>query len=225
MKTTSAILVLLLSICDADGTFAFQTAVTHSEVVALRQPVIVKLFGAGVGNLDSYGTGVLVSKDGHVLTVWNHLVSTGFLTAVTADGQRFTVETIGTSFEHDAALLKIKAGADESFPFVDLGQAVDVEVGTSIYAFSNMFRVAAANFQRWSLQLWITGAVLTVVGVFLYLTTPLGLVATIASVVIRSPAIDAAFCRAARTTLVGSMMPLVTRFPYSPFWASKPNAY
>jgi len=32
-----------------------------------------------------------------------------------------------------------------------------------------------------------------------------GLSATIASVVIRSPAIDAAFCRAARTTLVGSM--------------------
>ena len=145
MKTTSAILVLLLSICDADDAIAFQTAVTHSEVLALRQPFIVKLFGAGVGNLDSYGTGVLVSKDGHVLTVWNHLVSTGFLTAVTADGQRFTVETIGTSFEHDAALLKIKAGADESFPFVDLGQAVDVEVGTSIYAFSNMFRVAAGN--------------------------------------------------------------------------------
>ena len=52
-----------------------------------------------------------------------------------------------------------------------------------------------------------------------------GLSATMASVVIRSPAIDAAFCRAARTTLVGSMMPLVTRFTYSPFWASKPKAY
>jgi hypothetical protein len=43
-----------------------------------------------------------------------------------------------------------------------------------------------------------------------------------ASVVIRSPAIDAAFCNAARTTLVGSMIPLVTRLTYSPFWASKP---
>ena len=45
-----------------------------------------------------------------------------------------------------------------------------------------------------------------------------------ASVVIKSPAIDAAFCRAARTTLVGSMIPLLTRFTYSPFWASKPKA-
>src|SRR4030088_2115294 len=52
-----------------------------------------------------------------------------------------------------------------------------------------------------------------------------GLSATMASVVIRSPAIDAAFCSAARTTLVGSMMPLVTRLTYSPFWASKPYEY
>jgi hypothetical protein len=38
-----------------------------------------------------------------------------------------------------------------------------------------------------------------------------------ASVVIRSPAIDAAFCKAERTTFVGSMMPLLTRLTYSPF--------
>ncbi|MFO1000335.1 MAG: serine protease [Planctomycetaceae bacterium] len=98
-------------------------APTHLEVVALRQPVIVKLFGAGAGSLDSYGTGILVSKEGHVLTVWNHLVSTGFLTAVTADGRRFPVDTIGTSAEHDAALLKLKTDPDETFPFVDLAQA------------------------------------------------------------------------------------------------------
>ena len=118
---------------------------THLEVVALRQPVIVKLFGASAGSLDSYGTGILVSKEGHVLTVWNHLVSTGFLTAVTADGKRFPVDTIGTSAEHDAALLKLKTEPGETFPFVDLVQATDPDVGASVYAFSNMFRVAAGN--------------------------------------------------------------------------------
>ena len=49
-----------------------------------------------------------------------------------------------------------------------------------------------------------------------------GFSATMASVVIRSPAIDAAFCSAERTTLVGSMMPLESMLTYSPFWASKP---
>ena len=40
--------------------------------------------------------------------------------------------------------------------------------------------------------------------------------ATIASVVIRSPAIEAAPCSALRTTFVGSMTPWLVRSPYSP---------
>jgi hypothetical protein len=48
--------------------------------------------------------------------------------------------------------------------------------------------------------------------------------ATIASVVINSPAKEAASCKALRSTLVGSTIPLVTRLPNSPVWASKPNA-
>jgi len=139
------ILVLLLSACQAMVVNASADAPSPSQVVNMRQPVIVKLFGAGAGSLDSYGTGVLVSKEGHVLTVWNHLVSTGFLTAVTADGRRFQVETVGTSRDQDVALLKLKADGSETFPFIDLTQAKDPEIGSTIYAFSNMFRVAAGN--------------------------------------------------------------------------------
>ena len=51
---------------------------------------------------------------------------------------------------------------------------------------------------------------------------PLGTSATIASVVIRSAATDAAFWIATRTTLVGSMMPLEIRLTYSPVCESKP---
>src|ERR1700680_917464 len=46
--------------------------------------------------------------------------------------------------------------------------------------------------------------------------------ATMASVVIRRAATEAAFWIAARTTLVGSMMPFLTRSPYSPVCESKP---
>lgn len=107
--------------------------------------VVVKLFGAGVGSLDSYGTGILVSPQGHVLTIANHLVSTGFLTAVTADGRRWPVETVATSTEHDAAIVRIQARPEDAFPFLDLQQAVDAEPGTPVLAWSNMFRVAAGN--------------------------------------------------------------------------------
>src|SRR6188508_3302640 len=46
--------------------------------------------------------------------------------------------------------------------------------------------------------------------------------AIMASVVISSAATEAAFWIAARTTLVGSMMPFLTRSPYSPVCESKP---
>lgn len=134
--------LFMVSACSAQTT---QTTLTEQDVIANQQSVIVKLFGAGVGSLDSYGTGLLVSKEGHVLTVWNHLVSTGYLTAVTLDGKKFPVETLGTSSEYDVALLKLKTQPGESFPFVDLAQAVDPAPGSSILAFSNMFKVAAGN--------------------------------------------------------------------------------
>ena len=49
-----------------------------------------------------------------------------------------------------------------------------------------------------------------------------GFSATVASVVISNPAIDAAFCSAARTTFVGSRIPIFTMSPYSSVWALKP---
>ena len=145
MKNVLKAVVALFAICHITAAHAFQEALSLSEVIAMRQPVLVKLFGAGAGSLDSYGTGVIVSQEGHVLTVWNHLVSTGFLTAVTSDGRKYSVETIGTSAEHDIALLKLKTTQGESFSFVDLSQSMDPEVGSSVFAFSNMFRVAAGN--------------------------------------------------------------------------------
>jgi len=106
---------------------------------------VVKLFGAGVGNLDSYGSGTLVSADGHVVTVWNHLINTGYLTAVTADGKRFQTDVIGTSASHDLAVLQLRHDAGERFAFVNLSTAVKPESGSEVLAFSNMFHVATGN--------------------------------------------------------------------------------
>ena len=114
-------------------------------VVETNQQAVVKLFGAGVGTLDSYGSGVLVSAEGHVVTVWNHLVNTGFLTAVVADGRRFTVTVTGTSLEHDLAVLKLNCNEKDQFNFVDLAAQPDVVFGQSVLAFSNVFHVATGN--------------------------------------------------------------------------------
>ena len=116
-----------------------------SDAIQQRQDVIVKLFGAGLGELDSYGTGVLISEQGHVATVWNHLINTGFLTAVTADGRRYDVDVVGTSARHDVAVLQLQAREEQTFPYVDMQDVVDLPDGESVIAFSNMFHVATGN--------------------------------------------------------------------------------
>ena len=116
-----------------------------TDVLNSRQQTIVKLFGAGGGSPDSYGTGTLVSAEGHVATVWNHLVGTGYLTAVTADGRKFGVDVVGTSAEHDLALLKLQSEPGDSFACIDLAKVTDAEPGTPVLAYSNMFHVATGN--------------------------------------------------------------------------------
>ena len=117
----------------------------ETAVVSSTQQVVVKLFGASAGTLDSYGSGVLISSDGHLLTVWNHLVNTGYLTAVVADGRRFPVKAVGTSQKHDLALLKLECDSDDVFPFVDWRRFSEATAGESILAFSNMYRVATGD--------------------------------------------------------------------------------
>lgn len=122
-----------------------QDAPPVADPVEFGQSVVVKLFGAGLGNLDSYGSGVLISSEGHVLTIWNHLINTGFLTAVTDRGERYAVEVVGTSRDYDIAVLKLQTRDDPGFPHIDLNAGEDVAAGESVLAFSNMFHVAAGN--------------------------------------------------------------------------------
>ncbi|MCP4507508.1 MAG: hypothetical protein GY826_14095, partial [Fuerstiella sp.] len=63
---------LMTAVCVAVLCHPFANAGANSarevEYPAVRagQQVVVKLFGAGVGTLDSYGSGILISDDGHV---------------------------------------------------------------------------------------------------------------------------------------------------------------
>ncbi|MFZ9090522.1 MAG: S1C family serine protease [Planctomycetaceae bacterium] len=125
--------------------FSPTSAAADEQMQENAQRVIVKLFGAGGGTLDSYGTGIVVSADGHVLTVASHLITTGGLTAVTADGSRFTATTQATSMQADAAIVKLNLAENQQLPFLDLATAADAVPGTPVLAFSNMFRVAAGS--------------------------------------------------------------------------------
>lgn len=140
--------ILLLALWVPDSTNAQLTEHTPPDiqpVIESGQQVVVKLFGAGVGTLDSYGSGVLISETGHFVTVWNHLVNSGYLNAVVFDGRRFTVDVIGTSLEHDLALLKLECDEDETFPFVDWKKSTELRPGHPVMIFSNVYHVATGR--------------------------------------------------------------------------------
>lgn len=104
---------------------------------------VVKIFGAGgVRGLYSYSTGFLVSSEGHIVTVWSHVLDDQTVSVVLHDGRKFEGRVLGAEPQLDVAVLKIEA---EELPSFNLDDAISVSPGTRVLAFSNMFKVATGD--------------------------------------------------------------------------------
>jgi serine protease Do len=107
------------------------------------QPQVVKIFGAGgVANLHSYGTGFLVSPEGHVVTVWSHVLDGDVVNVVLSDGRRFYGKVLGAEPQLDLAVVKIDA---ENLPHFDLAESAEVGPGVRVLGFTNMYKVALGD--------------------------------------------------------------------------------
>lgn len=82
------------------------------------------------------GSGVIVSRDGHILT--NFHVINGAIEIVVAlqDGRDAKAELIGTNLENDLAVLKINL---PNLAVIDIGDANEVLVGDVVLAIGNPF--------------------------------------------------------------------------------------
>lgn len=127
---------------------------------------LVKLFGSGgFKGLTSYGTGIVVSPQGHILTVANQLLDTQDLRVHLADGRRFRAKVLFTEPELGAALLVIKQEEKEmvdlnlecfDFP-TEVGKLgrfgndapdpkkLKSQPGDWVLAFSNSFQIATRD--------------------------------------------------------------------------------
>lgn len=105
---------------------------------------MVKLFGiGGFKGLPSYGTGILVSDSGHILTVNNHILNTQGLLVHLYDGRQYQATVLAREPELDVALLKIDS--DVNTPCYDFEKEAArplAENGDWIMAFSNQFKIA-----------------------------------------------------------------------------------
>lgn len=106
---------------------------------------VVKLYGAGgLRGLEAYQTGLLISGEGHVLTVWSYVLDSDEVTVVLDDGRRYSAGHVAADPITEIAVLQFKPDGD-TLPFFNLSQAVAAEPGQRVLAFSNLFGIAVGN--------------------------------------------------------------------------------
>ncbi len=130
----------------AMGLAARQSARAQSsfaEIVAQTQPKIVKIFGAGgLRGLEAYQSGFLISGEGHILTVWSYVLDSDTVTVYLHDGRKLEAQIVGMDPRSEIAIIKIDA---QNLPHFNIDEAVTLESGARILAFSNLFGVALGN--------------------------------------------------------------------------------
>lgn len=116
----------------------------NSKVVQQTSPKVVKIYGAGgFRGLEAYQSGILISAEGHILTVWSYVLDTNYLTVVLDDGQRFEeAKLLGADPRLELAVLKIDA---ELLPHFDLNEETKAGAGSRVLAFSNLYGVAQGD--------------------------------------------------------------------------------
>jgi serine protease Do len=106
---------------------------------------MVKLFGiGGFKGLPSYGTGILVSENGHILTINNHILNTPGLLVHLYDGRQYQAKLVAREPNLDVALLKIdvEVVALPHYDFAKESARPLAENGDWILALSNQFKIA-----------------------------------------------------------------------------------
>lgn len=116
----------------------------------------VKIFGAGgFTRLNAYGSGILISSEGHILTVASPLIDTKGRELVVHlyDGRRMKAIVLAIEPELDIAVLKLVKNTDDpplkplnlDLPYFDFAEAAKrppAQPGDWVLGFSNQFEIA-----------------------------------------------------------------------------------
>lgn len=88
------------------------------------------------------GSGVIISKEGYILTNEHVVDNADKLTVKLSDGREFQAEMKGTDPRSDLAVIKIDA---DNLPVVELGDSDEVKIGQWVLAVGNPFGFALEN--------------------------------------------------------------------------------
>jgi serine protease Do len=136
---------LALALTLAAGARADESFAKVTEAVNKR---LVKIFGAGgFLGVPAYGSGVLVSPKGHILTVASQMLETQDLRIHLANGDRYHAVIVATEPDLDLALLQIREKNEpidtpDYFDVAEEAGKAPADPGTGVLAFSNEFNIA-----------------------------------------------------------------------------------
>jgi hypothetical protein len=100
-----------------------------------KAATVIILAGAGAGRLHSISTGVIISKEGVLLTALHAIKGAAEVQVRMANGEVFDrVDLIGSDERRDIAALKISAG---SLPALSAGSTANLAQGDRVYAVTN----------------------------------------------------------------------------------------
>ncbi|HMO35681.1 MAG TPA: trypsin-like peptidase domain-containing protein, partial [Gemmatales bacterium] len=127
-----------------------QADISFATVVRETNQKMVKVYGAGgYRGVNAYCTGVLISPDGYILTVYSPTLDTPNLRVHLYGGTRHAVELVAAEPQLDVALLRIKERdrfTEQPLPYFDLsGPLLTPTVGDWVLAFTNQFEVAVRD--------------------------------------------------------------------------------
>lgn len=109
------------------------------NAVAMSQPKMVKVFGASVGRVEGNSTGILVSSQGHVLTMQGVFLDGSNVRVILADGTEQVATVLKRDRRTQLALLKIET---ETPNYFELSPEPIGNQGDWVVALTNAFRVA-----------------------------------------------------------------------------------
>jgi serine protease Do len=116
--------------------------VTTQSTVEYRNPIYDFFYGDRYDqqpqNVTAYGSGVIISKDGYIVTN-NHVIeNSNSISVVLNDKREFDAKLIGTDPSTDIALLKVEA---DDLPYIEFGNSDDLKVGEWVLAVGNPFNI------------------------------------------------------------------------------------
>lgn len=118
-------------------------AALESQVKAVAKETLPATVALLSEDINSSGSGVIVSRDGLILTAAHVVHGAEKMLVVFPDGEQLTGEVLGANFSKDIAMVKINNKGP--FPFVKLGESKPLQAGDWLVALGHSTGFDAAR--------------------------------------------------------------------------------